>query len=150
MNYDKEPLSIPLEAEIQRILDDNYAHTPARYKTKPFIYMWETYEKLDAANVLVVTTARDDDRKLVGFAMYIVVPASHHRGQIMADCDGITIDRSYRGQGIGKGLYEYTESVLRTRGVDMVINRYRTCYEVEPIFPSLGFELVEHTYRKDL
>jgi GNAT superfamily N-acetyltransferase len=97
----------------------------------------------------MLTTVRYEEM-LVGFALYLVVDHPHHVGTKIGECDAIAINVGLRKNGIGQKLIDFSLDMLRILGAKFVTHRYRTCYNTEPIFPKLGFRLIEHVYLKDL
>lgn len=147
--YAVEKLTAPLMVEIGYLIESYYADTPANTGLPPYDFIWEFYETLDKIDAVLFTTARSDGT-LVGVAIYFLVQHPHHRGLLMAECDTIAVDKTCRGQGVGRALYAFTEQRLKERDVQRVTNRYRVCYGTKPVFEELGFKLDEHVYMKEI
>jgi hypothetical protein len=47
-------------------------------------------------------------------------------------------------------MMEFAEPILKKRGANYVTHQFRTCYDTEPLFPKLGYRLIEHGYLKEL
>ena len=136
--------------ELDDLLHDYFARTIAQEGLPPLRMNWSAYIELNNRGNLLCFTARNDDDDLMGFVMYHIHPHLHHMGVIMAACDILAVNVDDRGQGIGTELVEYAEPMLRNRGVRHIIHMFRTCYDVEPLFPKLGYTLFEKSYIKDL
>lgn len=150
MKYGIEELSPELSLQIEGMFRDYYASTPAHVGQPPYEFAWYIYYRLSLDRNLLIITARDDD-KLCGVNMYILMEHPHHTGLLVAECDSLATVPAYRGQGIGRALVELGEKILRNMGIQRVIHHYRTVYEVdEPLFPKLGFTLIQQSYSKDL
>lgn len=149
IRYNTEMLNDEVVAEVEALTKEYYAKTEAQEDLPPLDYNWPVFYGLQQAGMLVMTTARDND-KLVGFTWYIMSPMLHHKTVKAAEADALVVDMHYRGKGIGKALYFYTEEILRALGVQYVVNHFRTCYTAEPIFPKLGFSLRGYAYGKRL
>lgn len=149
MKYAVERLSSDLINEIMEMLNAYYKATPASTDIPPYDFQWDAYFTLDYTGQLHITTARDAD-KLVGIALYIVTPALHHKSVVMAECDSLSVDHTYRGRGLATDLYTFTEQKLRERGVQFVLNHYRHCYGAKPVFEKLGFVPWNTVYMKKL
>lgn len=144
-----EQLTPELQHEMTSMLHDYYEATPAKDGIPPYDLDWALYEVLQDQGTLLVTTVRSSDTNaFIGCALYHVIGMLHHKGFMVAECDGISIDHRYRGKGLGKALYEFTEPYLLERGAKRIINRYRLIYNTTPMFPSLGFEAEEMVYVK--
>lgn len=149
VTHDRVMLSMSVIAEMETMIHEYYNSTVASTDIPPYDFEWSLYYGLESLGKLVVTTARLQD-VLVGFAMYIVTSVPHHRTMIVAECDTIAVDYRFRSLSIGRGLYNYTETILREYGVQQVLNRYRVCYGAKPMFNDLGFKVTEHVYMKEL
>ena len=143
-------LSDKLISEIEDILNDYYHRTVAKQGIPPYKFNWQLYFALERMGSLLVTTARYSDRVLVGVCIYTIIEHPHHMGMLVAECDTIATKLEYRGHGIGKRLYLYTEDLLEDRGVQKVIHRFRHVYNQRPMFEDLGFEAIETCYSKEL
>lgn len=149
MKYGIEPLSPELSHEIEGMFRDYYAGTPAHIGLPPYEFAWHIYYRLSLDRNLLILVARDDG-VLCGVNMYILMEHPHHIGLMMAECDSLATAPAYRGKGIGRSLVSLGEKVLRNMGIQRVVHRYRTVYDAEPLFPKVGYTLVEQVYTKDL
>lgn len=147
--YQTELVTSGLTDEIEALLRDMYDNSVASTDIPMYDFDWHRYKQVEIAGMLMLTTARFEEM-LVGFAIYLIVRHPHHKTVTSAECDAIAINRNLRNNGIGQNLIDFSLDQLRGRGVKFVTHRYRTCYEAEPIFPKLGFRLIEHVYMKDL
>ena len=146
----QEKLTDGLIREIDSMLDAYYHATVASNGIPPYDFLWDQYRSLEQMGILLTTTARYRDRVLVGLCMYICLEHPHHAGLMVAECDTISTRLEYRGSGIAKKLYLYTEPLLRIRGVSKIVNRYRHVYNAKPMFEGLGFDAVVTCYVKEL
>lgn len=150
MRYQCEHLTETLEEELHTLFRAYYATTPAHTNQPPYDFNWPVFRAVQNAGMLCITTARDSEDTLCGAALYIVTEHLHHKNWIIAECDTLAVDHAKRNQGIARNLYQFTEALLKERGVSLVINRFRVCYDVQPLFPKLGFRLAEQVYMKDI
>ena len=65
-----------------------------------------------------------------------------------AVCNTLATKVGHRGKGIGTKLVKAAESYLKLYHVHRIIHGYRTVYGTEPLFPKLGFKLIEQLYVK--
>lgn len=149
IHYRQEDLCIELIREIVPMLAEYYRNTVAKQDIPPYDFEWGQYLTLQNNSMLTVTVARDYD-KLIGFTLYVRTYQPHHKTLYIAECDTIAVDMHYRGRGVGRGLYQFTEGVLKAQGVRQIINRYRECYDTKPMFESLGFKAIERVYMKEV
>lgn len=144
-----ELLSDTLKAEMEAVLADQYENTVASDGIPPYQFNWPSYDVLQQQGNLLVVTARQHGG-IAGFLLYIVCEAPHHKGMLVAECDGITTARLSRGQGIASRMLDYALPVLRQMGVDRVIHKYRHVYDTVPLFVIHGFRAEETVYTKRL
>lgn len=149
MIYAREALSPSLEDEMQALTRGFYHQTSGLIPMYEF--RWEMYRHIEATGTLIIATARESEgARLLGFTMYYVLEHPHHRGLLVAECDCINVAADARGLGIGGGLYEFTEPLLRQAGAQFVVNRHRLEYGKRPIFERLGFQAYETVFLKKL
>lgn len=147
--YAIESVSENFTEQADAILREMYDTTVASTNIPKYAFDWKRYWQVQQAGMLMLTTARYEGM-LIGFAIYLIVDHPHHHGTKSAECDAIAISVTLRGNQIGRSLIDFSMDYLRGIGVKFVTHRYRTCYNAEPIFPKLGFRLIEHVYMKDL
>lgn len=142
-----------LAAEMEALVRDYYARTPAHTGIPPYEFNWDVYANLARNHALMVITAREaewPDTLLLGFGLYILLDHPHHKDLLVAECDSLSVRPEARGRGIARGIVREAEDALRAIGVDKLIHRHRHCYGADPLFPKLGFEAAETVWQKDL
>ncbi len=149
MHIAKEDL-IDTVMDLDALIRDYFARTKAQDGIPPLRMNWKFYTDLESASRLVIFTARDDTDALLGFAMYILGNHPQHAGMPYAMCNTLAVDVSHRNQGIGTLLVEAALAYFKDTDIKMVMHGYRTIYDTEPLFPKLGFDLMEHIYMKVL
>jgi GNAT superfamily N-acetyltransferase len=135
--------------ELDELVHDYYASTVAAEDMPPLDFNWSVYCALEHAGMLKLYTARNKD-DLVGFVLYHVYPHLHHRTYMTAACDTLAVKPEQRGKGIGRALMEYAEPQLKKCDVKSITHQFRTCYTAKPLFPKLGYKLIEYGYLKEL
>jgi GNAT superfamily N-acetyltransferase len=135
--------------ELDILLHDYFSRTKAKEGIPPLRMNWDVFIKLNEQGHVMLFTARDGER-LVGFALYYIHAHLHHMGMMAASCDILAVDVDHRGKGIATAMLKYAEHVFRNRGIDFITQGSRTCYDVEPLFPKLGYRLIEQGYMKEL
>jgi GNAT superfamily N-acetyltransferase len=149
IEFYEEPIH-PTYHQLDDLLHEYFAKTIAAEGLPRLNMNWPAYIMLNERDDLVLFTARTEKFELLGFVMYFIHPHLHHAGITNAACDIIATDLKMRGKGIARMLIEYAESRLRNRGVHFITHQSRTCYDVEPLFPKLGYTLIEQGYLKDI
>lgn len=117
---------------------------------------WDVFAKLEAAGFLYCVAARVAET-LIGYALYVLHPALHYRGRLIAQADAFFLRRSDRRGPIGIRLFRYAEDGLRKRGVHEVWSRVKSHVlagrrgsDLRPLFARLGYREVETVMRKRL
>jgi GNAT superfamily N-acetyltransferase len=148
MDIQVEPLK-KCVVEMSAILLEYWKATEAHEGMPPLDMNWEYYTEQEAAQQFVLITARvGADKELIGFAMYIVIMHPHHKTVRFAICDILAVKLGYRDVGIGSKLVKAAEPLLKMYYVKQIVHQCRTVYDVEPLFPKLGFTLIEQSYMK--
>lgn len=149
VSIELEQITPDLCDEIDTYLEEQYDHSVASTDIPRYDHDWMTYRDLQAMGLLVVVVARIDG-SLAGYTMYTLTPMLHHKSINIAICDGVVTCMQHRGKGIGRKLVEFAMAECKRRGANRIVNHYRVCYDTEPLFPKLGFKLIEHVYMKEL
>ena len=136
--------------QLDELLHDYFAKTVAKEGLPPLRMNWPVYIELNRRDDLLLFTARGDADRLHGFVMYHVHPHLHHMGVVNAACDILAVRVESRGNGVAQQLMREAEPVLRDRGARFITHQFRTVYDVEPLFPKLGYRLLEHGYVKEI
>jgi GNAT superfamily N-acetyltransferase len=134
--------------ELDELMLDYYKRSPAAEDVPPLNFNWRAYIQLNNEGHVKLFTARTD--KLLGFVLYHIHEHLHHIGSLNAACDTLAVHMEARRHGVGRKLMEYAEPVLRGLGATHVTHQFRTCYTAKPLFPKLGYKLIEYGYMKEL
>jgi len=135
--------------EMNALILGYYEDTNAQEGIPPLKMDWVFYANLERQDKLCVLTYREDG-VLIGFAMYILGNHPQHAGMPFALCNTLAVATKHRGKGIGTKLVEAAISHLRHLDVKMMVHGHRTVYDARPLFPRLGFDLIEHIYMRML
>lgn len=136
--------------EMDELLHDYFEKTIAK-EGLPILNMdWRAYIELQRREHLILTTARDTRGRLLGFVMYYIYPHLHHKGFICAACDILAVRVEHRGRGIAQTLMEASEPLLKEHKVRYITHQFRVCYDTAPLFPKMGYKLIEQGYLKEL
>ena len=138
--------------ELDALLMNDMPRPAERERLLPMRVDWLAFRRLSAADGVVLVTARDVEQggRLAGFLLYIVVPNMHHIGTVVAACDFLVVADNMRGMGLAGRMMQVAEPILRARGVKLVTHLFCVCYNAEPLFPKLGYTLIEQSYLKEL
>ena len=135
--------------QCDRCLNHNYTRVRVEDIVGRQKVNWDTYKKFEQAGAILLVTATHDD-ELVGFALYVTYVHPHHPDAVLGQCQFLIVQPKMRGHGLGKALVEYAMPKLKERGCTHILHGRRMVYDVEPLFPKIGFTKFEETYVKEL
>jgi GNAT superfamily N-acetyltransferase len=81
---------------------------------------WAAYESLEKLGMLVIYTVRTDDKKLVGYAVFLIRKNIHYKNHSWAANDIVFVHPDYRDGRIGRRLVRFWEQDLKARGIHVV------------------------------
>lgn len=117
--------------------------------TTPLCFDMVTYRAAEIAGRLRVYAARDDVRKLCGYAVYSVAQHPHY-GTLMALQESLYLLPAYRGRHVGSLFLAWISTSLTTEGVGHVFQSVPVANNFGPMLERLGFQPHEVVYHKIL
>jgi GNAT superfamily N-acetyltransferase len=108
----------------------------------------EGYERLAAQGALQITTARDADGTLIGYAAYFIGRNLHYRSLIVGESDIFWIAPGHRRGMVGVRLFREAERNLKAIGVNKIFNKMKLHKDLGPLFERLGFAAIETLWAK--
>jgi GNAT superfamily N-acetyltransferase len=148
MEFSEETLCQCLD-EAGPLLIDHWENIALNKDTIALDPLWDTYRKLEETGNLKIITARQE-KKLVGYAAYVISPSLHYSDQIIADADVFWLDPDYRKGMAGMRLFKHAEKVLKSYGVTRVMNKVKIHFDVGKVFERMGYDPIERVYSKSL
>lgn len=118
--------------------------------TVPLDPDWDAYARIEAAGLMHITTARDADGRLVGYAAYFLMPNLHYRSLHVAETDIFWLDPEHRKGTAGLRLIRAAEEQLKARGVNKIVSKVKLHFDTGPVFERLGYIAIERIYAKTL
>jgi GNAT superfamily N-acetyltransferase len=111
---------------------------------------WQAFDAIDAdeRNLLVVG---DLDGRVVAVLQVTFIPSLTFEGGERAQLEGVRVDASLRGTGVGRRLVSWAVDAARARGcrlVQLTTNRQRA--DARPFYESLGFVATHDGMKLDL
>lgn len=146
MKFQCESLNTSLE-ESKPLLFQHWQEI-AHYKDIPLNPDYDLYYKMEAASMLNIYTARDNEESLIGYAVYIISPALHYKQSIVAKQDIIYVHPDHRG--VGLYLLRYSEEELKKIGVHIISQHVKAAHHFGPSLVRMGYELQDLMYTKRL
>ena len=114
----------------------------SHYKDIPLDPDWDGYSRIEESGALRVYTARDEENKLIGYAVFFLKHNLHYRSSLQAVQDIIFIDPEKRGFGVKFILW--TEQQLKAEGVQVCFHHIKTkTPHTIDLFRRLGYENID-------
>lgn len=133
--------------EVQPLLAEHYDEI-AHFKDIPLKPDFHRYQILENGGNLKIYTARDDAKKLIGYAIYIVNKNLHYSDSLQAVQDILFIRKGNRGTG-GR-LIKFADAELRKIGVQPIYQHVKLKQNFGKLLERMGYEAVEIIYVKRL
>jgi len=108
---------------------------------------WKEYARLDAAGILRVFTAREND-ELVGYCVLIVSRSIHYQDHIFANNDVTFVLPDHRAGATGYQLIKYAEDYCRDNDISLININTKVHIPFDQLLVGMGFELIERIYSK--
>lgn len=135
--------------EMIPLLEKHYLEI-AHFKDIKFEPDYDQYRKIDEIGCLRTFTARDEESKLVGYAVFFVKSNLHYKSSLQAVQDVIYLERSKRGAGIGKDFVAWCDGQLKNDGCEVVYHHVKEKHNFGPMLESLGYQLVDLIFARRL
>jgi hypothetical protein len=141
MKFQRESVLAVLE-EIKPLLLMHWDEV-SFYRDIPLDPDYDAYIAMDEAGVLRVYTARDDDNKLIGYAVFFIRTNPHYKKTLSAVQDIIFIDQTRRGI-FGAKFILWCEDRLREEGVVVVYHHIKVATpNTITLFKRLGYQEID-------
>jgi GNAT superfamily N-acetyltransferase len=137
-----------VQPQIVAIMDDHWHEVTLRPKTD-LDPDWTRFFTIDAAGLLTVVTARDND-KLVGYVVLIMVPLLHYRSVQCAHDDAFFLKKDYRKGLTGSKLIQAAEDIMRAKGANRIAFHEKPSVPTGRLFKWRGYDVEEIIWMKEL
>lgn len=109
---------------------------------------YEQYFKIEQIGALKVFTCREEDRTMIGYAVYFIRPHLHYRQSLYASQDIIFIDPERRGAGMF--FLRWCDDQLARAGVQVVVQHVKAAHNFGSALERMGYTLQDLIYVKRL
>lgn len=147
MKFKREIASESLFEELRPLLFAHWREI-AHYQDIELKPDWSTYLKVEEMGCLRVFTARDDQEKLIGYAVFMVRPNLHYSDSIQACQDILYVDKERRG--FGAKFIAWCDRALQAEGVQAVYHHVKREHNFGSLLERMGYQLVDLIYSKRL
>lgn len=121
----------------------------AHYPDIPLDPDRDQYLVLEEAGMIRCFTARDAERRLVGYAVFFVRPALHYASSVQAYQDVLYLDPAARG-GTGIRFVRWCDEQLAKSAIQVVYHHVKAAHNFAPLLERLGYELVDLIFARRL
>lgn len=143
-----------LETLSQELLDESFPLFIGHFKEIsanqdiPLEPDFEQYYKLEEMGMLRFFSARNDQGKLLGYAVFMVRNNLHYKSSKQAVQDIIYISPHERG--FGAEFIEWCDAMLKAEGVQLVYHHVKAAHNWGKVLDRLGYRMIEFIYSKRL
>lgn len=141
-----------ISGEIGPLIKKQYSEVAVNTHAVKLDPDWAQFRKLREDGIMHTYTARHEG-DLVGYVVYFVKSHINYKSTLFATGHIFYVDPDYRGEDIGRRLFEGSEAKLREMGVG-VVQQHCKLHDglaiAGDIFESLGYEATDKVYAKVL
>ena len=112
--------------DVEQIAAIEAASMPNPWKVPSYI------EAINSDHAFIIVAM--DEKKVAGFSVFYLTPPE-------AELPDIVVEKSYRGQGLGKQLLEYAATELTSKNIDTIFLEVRESNApARALYTKMGFE----------
>lgn len=149
MQFQREPVSTTLISEIEPLLRAHYKEI-AHYQDIPLAPNFQQYVDADQAGGMRVYTARTDEKKLVGYSIFVVRYNPHYSGSLQAVQDILFVAPEHRHATLGARFIKWCDEQLKNEAVQVVYHHVKKAHDFGRLLERQGYELVDLVYGRRL
>ena len=138
----------PCLRELLPLIEKDWRECGSDHERIPLDIDLDRYLDYDLVGILQLVTARDAGL-LVGYVLNFIHPHMMHRSSRWCMIDLYWLYPEYRGQGVGRALFEANEMFLRASGVKVIQASERVALR-HALFQRCGFKEEGVVWRKIL
>ena len=147
MKFSEEIITAELLEEAKPLLEKHWAEI-SFYKDIELNPDYELYLKLQAAGAIRSYSARTDDGKMVGYAVYFLKKNPHYKQSLIAAEDIIFFDPEYRGRGML--FIKWCDFQLKQLGVQIVTHHVKVFFDWSKALIRDGYDFQDKVLSKRL
>lgn len=148
MQFRREQI-INLIPELLPLLEKHYLEI-AHYQDIALKPDWDTYRKIEEANLLRCFTVRDDLDVLIGYCFFFIKKNIHYSDSLQASQDVLFLHPDYRKNHIGSKFLEWCDDQLRDEGIQVVYHHVKEAHNFGKLLERLDYKLVDLIYSRRL
>lgn len=133
--------------EVMPLLELHYKEI-SHYHDIPLDPDFEKYEAMENAGAVRTFTARDEEKNIIGYAVFFVRHNLHYKTSFQAYQDILFIHPERRGFGFK--FIKWCDEQLKDEGVQVVYHHVKTAHNFGPVLERMGYECIDLIYGKRL
>lgn len=110
---------------------------------------WGRYRQMNDIGIIRLYTARDE-KKLIGYIVYMVGFHMHHKGLFYAIQDALYVRPDYRVANTARNLLIFSEFKLRELNVMVIMQYVKVEHDFSIVLERMGYRLTEKVLTKHL
>lgn len=146
MTFQRETLQSCFSESIPMLIE--HVHEVSPFKKFQLEPEFGEYLSMEGDGSLRVYTARDPDRVLCGYAVFVVRPNRHYKSKTFAYQDALYVAPHERG--FGHKFLKWCEEQLQQDGVNVVFHYVTERFDFSPILRRAKYRPVETVWAKQL
>ncbi|GGG87114.1 GNAT family N-acetyltransferase [Paenibacillus radicis (ex Gao et al. 2016)] len=108
-----------LPAIVRMLADDELGSQRERFEDPlPAVYH-EAFAAMEAQTGNQIILAIEDEA-IIGCLQLVIIPGLARQGMLRAQIEGVRVDSSYRGKGVGEALFQEAISIAKSAGCGLV------------------------------
>ena len=129
-----------LPAIVRMLADDALGATREQYEDPlpgPYLNAFAAMQAQGGNDMIVAV----DDGKVVGCIQLTLIPGLSRLGMTRAQIEGVRVDSTWRGKGLGEKLFRHAIELARAKGCGLVqLTTDATRPDAKRFYERLGFE----------
>ncbi|MFF2484260.1 GNAT family N-acetyltransferase [Paenibacillus sp. NPDC058071] len=128
-----------LPAIVRLLADDELGSQRERFEDPLPVEYREAFAEMEAQNGNYIVLAIENDA-VIGCLQLMIIPGLARLGMKRAQIEGVRVDRSYRGKGVGEALFQEAIALAKTAEcglVQLTTDKHRG--DAHRFYERLGF-----------
>lgn len=141
----KETLTLELIDELTPILE-LHRQELSKYDDMKLNPNWDMYFKVQEFDLLRLFVCRDEDKKICGYAAFLLTPNPHYKDFMYAHQDVFYVTQDRRGSRVAVKLIKATESLFDE--ADVIVHHAKFTNRFGEFLEKFGYNKAEIMYHK--
>ena len=149
MNFQKEAITPECFKEFSGLFHKHWKEI-AHYQDIILDPDEDFYLKADQLGLSRLFTIRNEEKVLVGYAVFFVKKNGHYKASLQASQDILFLDPTLRGSLIGYRFIKWCDEQLAAEGVQVVYQHVKVSHDFGSMLERLGYQFIDKIYGKRL